>query len=329
MIPLGQITGELRDTREWTAQIGSVNPVISNAKARTGAYSLQYAANTASVGLTFTAQNGLRCGAWLNHNLPSGSFTAPIFRLRQNTTEIVRIQWVGNGNLQMLINNNIVAQISPQAAGIAQTDVWLHIGLAYIANQTVTFYLNGLPILSNAAPNTPINETYIGGNYWNNYAYFDDFYVDGDITADAAPPAERFLFSLVNGPGDSTQWTPVGAAANWQCVNQAVPDDDTTYISSNAANQLDLYNTADITLPTGYQIRGVIPIALARVTAVGPQLQLVAAVDAAQSTSDAKTLGTTYRYLWHYFAADPNGQPWTQSTFNNAQFGVRSTGSFS
>ncbi len=33
-----------------------------------------------------------------------------------------------------------------------------------------------------------------------------------------------------NAAGDETQFAPYGAANNWQCVDEASADDDTTYV---------------------------------------------------------------------------------------------------
>jgi hypothetical protein len=329
MIPLGQITGEVRDVREWTSQIGSTAPTISNTKAMTGEYSVRFAANTASIGLSFPSQSGLRCGTWLNHAMPSGSFTAHLFRLRIGVTEIVRVQWVGNGNLQLLINGSVVAEISPQATAISQTNTWIALGLSYIANETVTFYVNGLAQLRYAAPNTPINEAYIGGGVWGNYAYFDDFYVDGNISVDEAPPPDRFLFKLVNDVGASSQWTPVGASNNYQCVNDAVPNNDTNYVVANTANLTDLYKTTNVTLPTDYKVSAVLPIALARAMAAGPTLRFVASDGSNTTIRNERAPGMAYTYLWESLSQAPDGGEWTESKINATQFGYRSAGIFS
>jgi hypothetical protein len=328
MLPLGQITGELRDSREWTAQIGSTAPVISNTKANTGSYSLRFSATTASVGFTFSPQTGIRCGAWLNHNMPASGST-PIFRLRNGTTEIVRVQWVVNGNLELLVNNVVQDSISPSAAGITQTDLWIDIGLTYISSQTVSFYVNGATKLSASAPSIQITEAYVGGSNWLNYAYYDDFYVDGQITADEAPPPDRFLFSLVDAAGDSAQWTPVGAAQNFQCVNDAVPNNDTNYVFAAQAGLDDLYNTADVTLPENYKIRGVIPIVLARATAGGPKLRLLVKTNSQLFVGNEKVPGTTYQYIWDFLISPPDGGEWTQSKINTTQIGIRSAGTYS
>lgn len=329
MIALGQITGELNDAREWTAQIGSTAPVISNTKAMTGTYSIRFSSSSASVGLAFSSQSGLRCGVWLNHAMPIGSFTAYLFRLRNNISETVRVQWVGNGNLQLLINGSVVAEKSSQTAGISQTNTWIALGLSYIANETVTFYINGIAQLSYDAPNTQINEAYIGGPNWNNYAYFDDFYVDGNISKNEAPPSDRFLFSLANNAGASSQWTPIGASANYQCVDDVLPNYDTDYVIANAADLTDLYAINNVTLPMNYKVSAVLPIALARAMAAGPKLRLAASNGSNTTIGNEHAIGTSYAYVWESLSLAPDGGEWTESKINAAQFGYKSAGVFS
>lgn len=333
--PLGQITGELRDVREWTGQIGTATPAISSTKAMTGAYSVAFnlTSQTALIGHAFPAQTGLRCGAWLNHNGRSTSSTgtpSTFFRLRNSSTVVAEIRWnYSTADVEMWINGTKVTQASAVACGVSSTNMWMHIGLVYIQNGSCTFYVDGLPRLTWAQDLTsPVNEAYFGGQ-WAVTAYLDDFYIDGGITVDVPPPTDRFLFSAVNGAGSSSNWTPVGAANNYDCVDDGVPDDDVTYVLSNAADQLDLYATSDITVPTGYSIRAAIPIVLTKVTASGPQIKLVASDGSNVVESAAKTPGASYIYIWESMNQTPSAQPWTQALFNDATFGIKSAGSFS
>lgn len=331
MIPLGQITGELRDVREWT-MVGQTAPTISNTKAMTGTYSIRMIGSTqAMVGLTFSEQNNIRCGVWLNHNGVSSYVTAaPVVTLRTLSAIVAQFVWNGtNGNVELLINGNIVDSKSAPTAGITATDQWMHIGMIFLANNVCSVYLNGLKILSYLAPNITISEAYCGGVRWNQYAYFDDFYVDGDISIDEAPPPDRFLFSLASGAGGSADWSPVGAANNYECVNDAVPNNDTDYVIANAADLVDLYATANVTLPTDYKVTSVLPIALARAMAAGPTLRLAASDGSNTTICSERTIGTSYAYVWESLNLAPDGGEWTEAKINAAQFGFKSAGSYS
>lgn len=334
MIPLGQITGELRDIREWTAQIGTATPTISNTKAMTGSFSIRCGntANQASVGHSFPAQNGVRCGCWLNHmGVGTGTF-GYIFVLRNNGVEVVSVRWYrASATIELYVGGEQAASVSVTSSGMSVTNTWIHVGMVYLGGSVVTFYVNGLPILSSAVSEPQINEAFVGGGSfgWTNYAYFDDFYIDGNISFNEAPPPDRFLFSLVNGAGSSTQWTPIGAASNYECVDEAVPNNDSDYVIANAAGLIDLYATTNLTLPTDYKVALVRPVALARAMAAGPTIKLVASDGTNTTTGDAVTMGTSYAYYYDTLKLAPDGGEWTEAKINAAQFGFESAGTFS
>ncbi len=74
--------------------------------------------------------------------------------------------------------------------------------------------------------------------------HFDDFYacdslgaLNNDILGDC-----RAVCLFPNAPGSSTQFSPIGAATNWQCVNELSENGDTTYVFGSTVGNKDLYN---------------------------------------------------------------------------------------
>jgi hypothetical protein len=92
---------------------------------------------------------------------------------------------------------------------------------------------------------------------------------------------------------------------------------------------VDLFATADVTLPTDYTVRSVLPLALVRAMAAGPTLKLASSDGANTTIGVEKTPGTSYMYLWESMETAPDGGEWTESTINAAQFGFKSAGSYS
>lgn len=107
-------------------------------------------------------------------------------------------------------------------------------------------WVNGAEVLNLISLNTQFTS-----NAWANQvqladsvnpgAYFDDFRVyDSTGSTQNAPIGSgfdsRILTKLPSGAGGLTQWTPNGASANWQCVDDSPPDGDTTYVSSTSTN---------------------------------------------------------------------------------------------
>lgn len=55
---------------------------------------------------------------------------------------------------------------------------------------------------------------------------------------------------IANAAGSSTQWTP-SAGSNYQCVDDASPDEDTSYVSSSTVGQLDRYALPSLVTTAG------------------------------------------------------------------------------
>ena len=336
--PLGHISGELQDVREFV-QYGSVAPVISSTKAYTGNYSIRFAATTAGAGIAFPAKNNLRCGAWINHAGLVAGGAARILSLYASATEVAYIRWQSSDqSVQLKVNTTVRASGSAAEVGISPTNTWIHVGLTCQtgANGTITFWVNGIARLTyTGAIAENITLAYMGGretivSAFNNYAYMDDFYVDSDIDVSEAPPPDRFLMALPSGAGSSAQWTPNGAATNHECVDDPIPNDDTDTVSATAAGKLDLYTFGALTIPNGYSVEYLAPTALAKVAAAGPTVQFVAANGVNANLEGAERApGTEYSYIWTPMAIGPDGNAWTQESIDAAQFGLKSAGSFS
>lgn len=325
--PLGQVTGELQDVREYSGGAGSA---ITGVQKYTGNYCVQISVNVLPVQIAFPAQTGgLRAGAWFRPGVLS-VYGANVCRFYAGATVTAMVMWNPYvSNLELHVSS-LRAQISINAL---PNNVWSHIGMTYIpAIPVTTFYINGLPVMTySGSLQDGCDSVGFGGTSgvaggWDS-CWVDDAYVDGAIFVDEAPPPARFLFSLASAAGASAQWTPAGAATNVQCVDDGVPNDDTDYVKAESADLVDLYDTANITLPTDYGIVSAIPIVLAKRMASGPTVKLVAADGVSANLESAeKTPGTSYSYHWESMPLAPDGGDWTEAKVNAAQFGVKSTG---
>lgn len=134
-----------------------------------------------------------------------------------------------------------------------------------------------------------------------------------------------------NGAGASTQWTPNGAAANWQCVGSN--DGDTTYVSSATSGHTDLYTIDASTLPANAIISGItVSYRIRRVTG-GINLQHSARVRTGGTTYNGGTgtitgASVSYQLSSFAWATNPNtGVAWTVANISAMQIGVnRGTG---
>jgi hypothetical protein len=135
----------------------------------------------------------------------------------------------------------------------------------------------------------------------------------------------RVVCQVASGPGDSAQWTPNGASANWQCTN-SIPfaGSPSSFVSSSTPGQVDLYAV------------GAPPSAVNTVFAL--QTNLVAYKDDSGTrtihgllksgstlveTSDY-ALGTSYQPFITTYDNDPNtSAPWTSAALSQLQIGIK------
>lgn len=231
-------------------------------------------------------------------------------------------------------------RISIYAAGLAQTDVWHDLGFTYKKSLVTGFtslYINGerkmnwVGDVPDAIDNVVVHMAEDQG--WQNFAYYDDLYVDNiDGELDSSPNSVYFLHVLPTGVGANSAWTPVGAATNWQSVDDpAANDGDTTYVKALAAALRDTYVIGDIVLPADFSVAAVIPYAMVKRLDAGTdsQIKLTLFDGAIYADGDAQTgLPTGYGYRATRFALQPDGSAWNEADFNSMQSGLLSAGTF-
>lgn len=156
--------------------------------------------------------------------------------------------------------------------------------------------------------------------------YYDDFYVCdgtgtirndflGDVRVDTLFPS---------GSGNAAQFTPTGSANNWENVDDASPDDDTTYNASDTAGNVDTFTFADLSALNAY-VFGVQANVLARKDDAGTRLlRAVARVGTTDYEGANMTLSDSYvdhRQIW---AQNPaTSANWTEAEINAAEFGYK------
>lgn len=148
-----------------------------------------------------------------------------------------------------------------------------------------------------------------------------------DFTVSGQFGAHRIATIIPDGDGASTQFTPTGAGTtNADRVDEALADDDTTYVESATSGHKDLYTYSS--MPTGLDtIHGVAVHTRAKNDDIG----LIQASAVARSGT-FETNGTTYSVSsggiygnnTHFYPLDPDGGgAWTETRINAAQFGIR------
>lgn len=316
----------------------------SNTKARTGTYSFRTAglAYYATKVLS-TTYDQLRLGAYINHNGAASGDSPSLFQFRNGSSVVVDLQWDGDNNtLKLYLNTTLVDSLV--SAAFAQTDTWLHVGIdAKIDASTgwVYVYLDGVEILSydgdTTVGSTAVDSIIVASprsnNYWANYIYIDDIFVDNTAgeSVPAVVPDYRFVPVTPNGNGFYNTWSGSdgNSTDNYLLVDEIPPDGDTTYVEHDISGESDSYAMSDITLEDGYEVSAVIPMAYGKKLNAGGSLNLKLVTRTTVSgtpytaTSAAFVLGTDYTLAWERRATRPDGGTWDETTVNALDVGVQ------
>jgi hypothetical protein len=253
---------------------------------------------------------------------------------------------IGQGDLlEIFIDGVQVATASLSAAGLGTPGVWKSIGITAKADPVVgfiSFYVDGaLAITYTGNTGTGFDGCYAGGNSgvgaaWGIF-YLDDMYIDEAAgEPDQAPNSPIFPYRIVDGDGDYSSWTPVGAAANWQAVDDpGVPDGDATFTYATAAGVKDAFEIQNtvlgVTIPPGYVPVAIIPYITGRRSDAGimSAFKLGLRDGAGNEIVSADVLPTvSYKPVFARFTTNPLGGALTEVDINNMQIIVESSGAF-
>lgn len=167
----------------------------------------------------------------------------------------------------------------------------------------------------------------IGGGAPSNQLLDDVFAYDETGSYNNTFIGDRRVLTLFPNANTATaDWTAVGAASGYECIDEASPDDDTTYITSSTVNDTSEFGLQD--LPAGVStISGVVMVERARKTEAGAANTQVSVVSGASSTAGAdKPLTEVYTYRHDVFEVDPaSAAPFTPSEVDALKFKVKRT----
>jgi hypothetical protein len=224
--------------------------------------------------------------------------------------------------------------LATSAAGLYPAGSWQYIELCVAVNSTTGYCelrVNGGTAVSftgntrNGGTSTLVDRfdiyrTSAGteSNYW------DDLYVcDNTGTTNNTFLGDIQVQTLLpNGAGASTQFTPTGAATNWQAVAD-VPYSTSTYNSASTVGNRDLYTLSDLNAATG-TVLGIQTNMIINKTSAGTA-NLKAAIQSGGTVYYDPTiaLSTTTTWTGAVREVDPaTSSAWTVNGVNNLQAGT-------
>jgi hypothetical protein len=334
------VTADL--TEKWAGAAGSPSPVISAGNGRRSTASLRvtsqdfnpaYATTTPSTTGDAIAVWGcaLRLVA-----LPTASNTPVLFSLRESATVQVSVVVQSDGKLVVKRGTISGTVLGTTSSGLsAGTFVFVECKiLIHPSAGTVDVRFNGVSVLALTAQNTRNTATATwtalmlgcpdAATVGITVADYDDLYL---LDGTGAAPWNTFLgdcrvdVRLPTAAGATTGWTPL-AGANWQNVDDAAPDDDTTYNSTSTVGATDTFTVQDAPV-AGATLYGVQHcLSLKKMDAGACTIAPVVRHSSTDYAGTAIAPTTAYAYGRVINQTNPGtAAQWTEAGFNAAEFG--------
>lgn len=271
---------------------------------------------------------------------PSINRAIAVLRDEQNGSYLTMVAGT-NGGITCAQLSTIVATSSLVTApqGNVYDNLWHHIECKVIISATVGLiqvWIDNVKVVDFSGDT--INVGSLGAEGFSAFSVdsantatnMDDIFVWDEEGTDFAVTgqfgAHRIATIIPNGAGNSTQFTVTGAASNYLAVDEAIADDDTTYVESGTVGNKDLY--AYTSMPTGVDtIHGVAVHTRSKNDDIGLiNAAIVArsnAVEADGTTFSVSSAGI-YNNNTTFFPTDPSGGAlWTETRVNAAEFGIK------
>jgi hypothetical protein len=256
----------------------------------------------------------------------------------------LNVQWffrnpVGTGDIQFWTGpNTVLGTLRHTASGVAPIGSYIFIEMRVFldaVNGTIAGAINGSQVFSLTGIDTtefwsPTDfhgtlEVHCTGDG----ACIDNVYVmDGEGTAPTNASQWIGPWHVIQmtpfDDGDARGWSPSAGSDNYAMVDEIPPDENTTYVSSNAEGPSDLYRFLSVVLPsdTLYAVQRSFQVTR---TATGH-------TEVSHLDKVSGVLRETERWGvqsgdWYSDTqiddTDPTGAKWSIATFNRTQFGMK------
>ena len=131
-----------------------------------------------------------------------------------------------------------------------------------------------------------------------------------------------------DGSGGLAEWKPVPAMENWKCVNQAISDEDSSYVVATSTSVLtDLYSLQNNTVKEG-KISSITVFIRCRASELlsghSPPVSILVNTNSKEYESKQFALTTSYANYSQTYSLNPaTGQVWTWKEIDDLQVGIR------
>lgn len=262
--------------------------------------------------------------------------STPLWRRFEGATEHLRLSYNGNGTFTFSRAGTSVGT-TPTSANLGiVANTWYHIEVIARCHDTAGQYdvwINGVLACTGGGSTLDTRNGGTAGTLdrivWNEpntgtINVYDDVIIYTG-SGGAQKGIARVITKLPTGDGANTAWT-ASAGADYACVDEAVPNADTDYISSATPNDIDTFTYPALGV-TG-TVLGVGVASLARKDDAGTRTirDLIRQGGANYVGAVDKTLTTTYVVQQEIWEQDPaSAAAWSVSGVDSAEFGVKLT----
>jgi len=123
--------------------------------------------------------------------------------------------------------------------------------------------------------------------------------------------------------GNYSDWGPSTGADNAAVVDEIGPNDDTDYVSSSTATQIDSYTKAALTAVAGSVPAVAVNLRVRDDAAGTPTVSTMLRLSSTDQFGAADSMGASYTYLQQVHDTKPGGGAWSIGDVNNVEFGRR------
>jgi hypothetical protein len=237
-----------------------------------------------------------------------------------------------SGNLLVLTGNTGATQAT-SGPGLIATNLWYGLEIEVTVSASVgtaNVWLNGLQVMTvtgivtQSSANAYGNRVSLGDLNDNGLAGLmaDDFRVwDATGSYQNAPTGTdgRLISKLASGAGAFAQFTPNGAAANWQCTDENPPNAGTTYVSGSSSGLVDAYGMP----AAAFSAAPVMVVAesyASKSDGATRSVEIGVNSSGVQGYGAGFTVSNSYAFIQSCISLDPNtGAVWTAAAADAAQ----------
>lgn len=251
--------------------------------------------------------------------LPTSNNSCRLFQFRDAANaDQITIFAQSTGTIQAF-RGLVSASLGVTASPAVVAEAYQHIECVVFFSQTVgtiEVRVNGVTVLSLAGLDTvqtslvECSQVVIGDSQGSTTLDFDDVFCYDDTGSfnNTFIGDRRVLTLFPDANTVQADWTAVGAATGYECIDEANPDGDTTYItagppgSPGAISEFGIQN-----MPAGISaINGVVVVEMARKTEAGVANTQWSVISGASETAGAdKPMTEIYTYRQDVFETDP------------------------